>query len=131
MLRPSKADTIGKFGHKAVDCRSGGGSKDNKSNNNRGGMSYSRVKFQGKCHHYRKYGHREVHCWEKHRRPVTNQDQKSQAAEEVVDQEEEVDLVGSYVENVDELKRIMRTKMTKTPIKFKRNEEQGKRQPNK
>ena len=72
-----------------------------------------------------------MHCWEKHRRPVTNQDQKSQAAEEVVDQEEEVDLVGSYVENVDELKRIMRTKMTKTPIKFKRNEEQGKRQPNK
>ena len=61
----------GKFGHKAVDCRSSGGFKNNNNNNNnnnnyKGRANNSRGSFQGKCHHCRKYGHREVDCWEKH-----------------------------------------------------------------
>ena len=58
----------GKFGHKAVDCRSSGGFKDN-HNIKKGRMMISRSKFQGKCHHCGKYGHREMKRWEKHGRP--------------------------------------------------------------
>ena len=74
----------------------GGGFKDNHSNK-KGRMSNSCGRFQGKCHHCRKYGHLEVDCWEKYGRPGNNQ-----VAEGVVEQEEEVALVGFSLEDNDE-----------------------------
>ena len=44
----------------------------------------------------------EADCWEKHGRPGNNQDQNNQAAEETVEQEEEVALVGFSLEADDE-----------------------------
>ena len=60
-------------------------------------MNNSHGRFQGKCHHCGKYGHREADCWEKHGRPGNNQ-----AAEETVEQEEEVALIGFSLEADDE-----------------------------
>ena len=67
-------------------------------------MMSSCSKFQGKCHHCGKYGHREMNCWEKHGRPGNNQDQNNQAAEDEDEdeQEEEVALVGFSLRDDDE-----------------------------
>ena len=45
---------------------------------------------------------RDIHCWEKHGSPGNNQDQNNQAAEGVVEQEEEVALVGLCIEDNNE-----------------------------
>ena len=65
-------------------------------------MSNNHARFQGKCHHCRKYEHREVDCWEKYVRPRDKQEKNNQAAKEVTDNKEQVTSVAFYVEDDDE-----------------------------
>ena len=62
------------------------------------------MKFQGKCNHCGKYGHKEVQCWAKHGRPGRTEDQVNQAVEDANDDEEEMVLMAwsSGMEEVDE-----------------------------
>ena len=59
----------------------------------RDGGGINHVKFQGKCNHCGKYGHKEYQCWAKHGRPNKTEDQGNQAVEDVNDEDEEMVLM--------------------------------------